>query len=373
MARRLPIAAATDIKSVCPAPPYRAALDLRGDLCRNHERDGIETKKSTEANTMTGACQLRLIDQIKTEVTVVEKSVHDFLVGVIRATAPHHDIDIIPISETRESRLGWDAAIDDGVVPLFLQYKLPSFTTRARYDWPAQNIARQDRGFDDDEGVFHFPLRKQSHSAPISQHQLLLNLQRAGEHAYYTSTVYKDFTNLWKTGAGFGPPGSGSWKAWHTISLLRGAPVRRYFVPWVSGLIFIPPHDEVPDPPEDHRIFYNGFYEASLHSDAQFMRSYDFRDLLTLVGRQLERADVISGNGMNGEYVARLFDALVGDVERRGEWVRSLLDQYAFERQSGTMRDGDTAKGRWKALHRVLWNTFGMDLVLAGKRFPESA
>jgi len=312
---------------------------------------------------------MRLIDQFLSKATVIEKSVHDYLVGIIRGTAPHHDsIRIIPISEVREADEGWDAAIDDGVVPMFLQYKLPSFTTMGRRDWPAHLDQRRAYNFEDDGGVFHFALREKSATAALSQHQLLLNLQNAGEHAYYTSTVYRDFRQLWKAGHGFGPSGSGVWRAWHTVSILHGAPLDPYFVPWVSGLIFIPPHGAVTDPPEQHRFFYNELYEVSLHSDPMEVMSLTLEDVITNLRVRLGNTQRISVDRLDGGYVTGLFDTLLGDNADKRELAARLTQQYesvlARFQQNTVM---NAAERRWTALRTVLWSAFDLDLVLAAR------
>ncbi|MBN3824912.1 hypothetical protein G3O00_14980 [Burkholderia sp. Ac-20384] len=309
---------------------------------------------------------MRLIDEFLNKVTVIEKSVHDYLVGIIRGTAPHLEgIRIVPISETREADEGWDAVIDDGAVPMFLQYKLPSFTTMGRRDWPEHLLQRRACNFEDDGGVFHFALREKSQKSALSQHQLLVNLQDAGEHAYYTSTVYRDFRKLWGAGHGFGLPGSGAWRAWHTVSLLHNAPLDKYFVPWVSGLIFIPPHAAVTGPPESHRFFYNELYEVSLHSDPMYVRGLTLEDVVSTLRDRRSNAPRVTVDRLENGYVPGLFETLLGDNENKRELAEQLIEWYETVLARLQHADMSDAERRWTALRIVLWDAFDLDLMLA--------
>jgi len=307
-------------------------------------------------------------DKIRSEVPVVEKSVHDYLIGIIRATHPHRDIEIIGISEQREAHEGWDYAINDGVVPFFLQYKLPNFTGRSHYDWSIQHEARANYGFDDDEGVFHFPLRKKSQNALISQHQLLLNLEKSGENVFYASTIYKDFKNLWRAGAGFGGGQNSTWRVWHTLSILQGTRLERQFAPHVSGLIFIPPFSEVTDPPESHRFFYNSFYEVSLHSDPTNVPSMSLDELTGELAKQLNSEKRIQAQQMNESYVSRLFKSLVGNAQESSQISQSLSSSYDFSLRFQQRQQRSAAYNRWAALRQVLWQEAGIDLFLAADK-----
>ncbi|WP_147461658.1 hypothetical protein [Pseudomonas syringae group genomosp. 3] len=197
------------------------------------------------------------------DAPTIEQSIHDYIVSIFRSERGRR-LEIIPISPNAEASRGWDAAVIEAV-PLFFQYKLPDFTSRPAQSQPKAAEIRKTYGFKDDNGLFHFSLRKKAAKEPRSQHDLMLSLESAGQKVYYVATDFIDQKRL-----RFGGDLHACGRPWIPRSHLFAADllgIREYTSPWFDGLICIPPFARVSDPVENHKFLYNQNFEVSLHSE----------------------------------------------------------------------------------------------------------
>ncbi|MFJ3483250.1 hypothetical protein ACIPL1_07670 [Pseudomonas sp. NPDC090202] len=197
------------------------------------------------------------------DAPVIEQSIHDYIVSIFRAQRGRR-LEIVPISPGAEASRGWDAAVLE-VVPLFFQYKLPDFTSRPTKSQPHAAKFRKDIGFNDDNGFFHFKLRKKAAKEPRSQHELMLEMEKEGYAVYYVATDFIDNSRLrW---GGDLHAGARPWISRNHRIVDETRSVYDFLAPWFDGLICIPPFTEVSAPVENHRFIYNSSLEVSLHSD----------------------------------------------------------------------------------------------------------
>lgn len=291
------------------------------------------------------------------DAPTIEQSLHDYVVSIFRMqSGDSRRVEIIPISPGAEAKRGWDAAVMEAV-PLYLQYKLPDFTSRPAVTQAAVHTQRKEWGFDDMSGAFHFRLRAKAAKEPRSQHELLVDLQKQGARVYYLSTTFVDMTRLrfggdlihgraWLDGYG---------------SILHRNMLERVSAPIFQDLICIPPHANVDQPVEEHQFFFNVHCEASLHSDPEVVESLDFgevlRDQISAFG-----TDVAITEGNVGEHVEAVLGAIANASPNSPGYrsVRSYFDSLvrASENPSHLM-------GSLRALARTTRQLTGLDVLLS--------
>jgi hypothetical protein len=299
------------------------------------------------------------------DAPVIEQSIHDYIVSVFRAHRVHRP-EIVPISPGAEASRGWDASVVE-VVPLFFQYKLPDYTSRLLQSQPANARIRKDFGFSDDNGAFHFRLRKKASKEPRSQHELMLEMEKNGYQIYYVSTTFVDAARL-----RFGGDLHASGRPWisrnHVISS-RSEQVLEYIAPWFDGLICIPPFKDVSAPVEKHKFIYNEYLEVSLHSDPVQARAVPLIQMLSDQVYQFEGDASI--NERNVDYhVNSILDSIAGRLrhEREGMAVRD----YYLSLVSGSETYRKSVMGKLRPLAQVLKALTGIDVFfiprLKGRR-----
>jgi hypothetical protein len=297
------------------------------------------------------------------DAPVIEQSIHDYIVSIFRAQRGRR-LEIVPISPGAEASRGWDAAVVEAV-PLFFQYKLPDFTSRPAKSQPQAAEIRKSFGFNDDNGLFHFRLRKKAASEPRSQHELMLALEADGYPVYYVSTDFIDQSRL-----RFGGDLHACGRPWISKNHSIGHEIDgiyEYIAPWFDGLICIPPFTEVSAPVENHKFLYNQSLEVSLHSDPTHARAVP---LIQVIADQafLLGADASINEKNADKHISAILHAIAGGV--KSEKTLSLVQDYYVSLHSGSEKYRTSLMGRLRPLAQVVKTLTGIDVFFTVRLNP---
>ena len=299
------------------------------------------------------------------DAPAIEQCIHDYIVSIFRAqTQRGRRLEIVPISPGAEASRGWDAAVVEAV-PLFFQYKLPDFTSQPARSQPLAADIRKSFGFNDENGLFHFRLRKKAAKEPRSQHELLLALEADGFPVYYVSTVFVDQSRL-----RFGGDLHACGRPWISKNHLIGHELEgtyEYIAPWFDGLICIPPFTAVSNPVEDHRFAFNQNLEVSLHSDPTQARA---APLIQVIADQVYLLGTdASINEENSDIrINSILHAVAGGFE--SERKLSLVQDYYASLHSTPEKHRATLMGKLRPLAQVLKSLAGIDVFFTLRLNP---
>jgi hypothetical protein len=293
----------------------------------------------------------------------IEQSIHDYIVSIFRQlTGPERKVEIVPISPGAEATRGWDAAVME-VVPLYLQYKYPDFTSRPWSSQPSAFKYRRGWAFDDSDGVFHFHLRAKAEKAPKSQHELMFDLQSTGKRVFYVAPTFIDVKRL---RSGGDPLYDRPWLN-SRLSFRRGYLVDFIPVPYFDGLICIPPHVSVADAPENHVFYFNAKHEVSFHSDPAIVESRDFE---AVIADQID--DILSSRTITRNnvelYVQEVLALISGETNQNGEIIKDYfsanLGRTEAARRNPLMQN-------MRALAKLMRKLYGIEVLLTCRREPQ--
>lgn len=298
------------------------------------------------------------------DAPVIEQSIHDYIVSIFRMQpSMRKHVEIIPISPAAEATRGWDAAVMEAV-PLYFQYKLPDYTHSPHRTQKAAFAKRQQWGFDDAAGLFHFYLREKAPSAPRSQHALLVDMQNQGERVFYVAPTFIDL-NLLRFGGDL--LHGRAWLPSH-VTITNWNVLERINVPLFDNLICIPPFADVDGAPEDHQFFFNLGREVSLHSepaevDAQTMQQVLDDQIAVL---NIRRDGVITNENYR-EYTERVLQSLSGGED--GRELRGAVSEYFESRLArGEVANRNPMMRHLRTLAKVVKKLAGLDMLLTLRR-----
>lgn len=292
------------------------------------------------------------------DAPVIEQCIHDYVVSIFRMQRSKlRNVEIVPISPGAEAHRGWDAAVRE-VVPLYFQYKLPDFTSRPQHFQKSAYARRKLWMFDDAGGVFHFPLRKKSKSAPRSQHALLVAMQNSGERVFYVAPTFVDHERLRRGGK---LVNGRAWANSH-VSMATFDLLERIVTPYLMDLICIPPHVDVDGPPEKHKFVFNVGHEVSLHSEPTVV---DGRNLFDVVSDQimfLREANqrVVKPENVS-DYANKILRLVSGADDAR---FHALLNYFNSLEPRGAMAERTLLMTTMSSLAKVVKRTTGLQMLL---------
>ncbi|WP_302410156.1 hypothetical protein [Comamonas kerstersii] len=299
-----------------------------------------------------------------TDAPPIEQSVHDFIVSAFRRqTDFRRNVEIIPISPGAEAKRGWDAAILEAV-PLYLQYKLPNFSSRPHEHHKVASAVRKQWHFHDVDGLFNFRLRKQAEHEPRSQHELLVELADMGHRVYYVAPTFVDFKRL-RRGADL----------LHNEAYLDGRisiqhrnHLEQVYAPIFRDLICIPPHCNVNGLPERHRFYYNFEHEVSLHSDPTMVPSLNFQDVYFDQLETIQGEDTVTSENVE-EYSIRVLKSLVGGRHaNEADFEQTSLYFESHRRALLEARGTNNLMASLRALSQTVWVMTGVQVLLTVKK-----
>ena len=297
------------------------------------------------------------------DAPVIEQSIHDYIVSIFRMSPHDKKVKIIPISPGAEAKRGWDASVEQAI-PLFLQYKLPDFTSKPRKTQSAAFTRRQDWRFNDANGLFHFGLRAKASNEPRSQHELLVDLQNQGKRVFYVAPNFVDFRRLREGGELIGGL---SWVPSH-VSILGWGILERVDVPLFKELICIPPYANVDGDPEDHRFFFNEHHEVSLHSEPMQVEGQSFREILV---DQIQQLDDSRGEAVHRDnyesYISGVIRALAGGTDESPSY-RAVREFFESHRDGVEVQERNPMMRDIRALARVVKKLSGVEMMLTVRR-----
>lgn len=294
----------------------------------------------------------------------IEQSVHDFIVSVFRRQADlRSDVEIVPISPGAEAKRGWDAAVLEAV-PLYFQYKLPDFSSRPNVYHKAASVVRKEWRFQDEDGLFHFRLRRQASHEPRSQHELLVELAESGHRVYYVAPTFVDFKRLRRRADLIDNEAYLD----GTISIQHRSRLDVVYAPIFRDLICIPPHCNVDGRPETHRFYYNFKREVSLHSDPVRVPSLTFQDVYIDQLELIRGADTVTSENVE-DYTARVLKSLAGGL-RATEVDLAQTFRYFDSHRIALLeaRGTNNLMASLRALSQTVWLMTGLHVLLTAKK-----
>lgn len=293
----------------------------------------------------------------------IEQSVHDFIVSAFRRQNDfRRDVEIIPISPGAEAKRGWDAAVLEAV-PLYLQYKLPNFSSRPHQYLRTVAAQRKLWGFHDVDGVFSFRLRKKAEHEPRSQHELLVELAESGHRVYYVGPTFVDFKRLRRAS-----------DLLHNEAYLEGRIsiqhrnlLEQVYAPMFRDLICIPPHCNVDGAPERHRFIYNFEHEVSLHSDPVIVPSLTFGDVYSDQLRLIQGNETVTPQNIE-EYSIGVLKALAGGRDaNQGAYAQTFGYWDARRRALLDARGTNNLMASLRAVAQTVRTMTGVEMLLTAR------
>ena len=297
------------------------------------------------------------------DAPLIEQNIHDYIISIYRRlTGPLNSVHLVPISPGAEVDRGWDSAVLE-VIPLYFQYKLPDYTSRPANSQHEAYKQRKVFRFDDDDGCFHFSLRKMAKSAPKSQHQLMVDMESAGHRVYYVAPTFIDKSRL--RSGGYPSYEDKPWIESRHPFYPRGI-LDHVHSPLFDGLICIPPTMSVSGNPEDHKIFFNIRYEVSLHSEPFTIPVRQLSAVMADHIGDLIRSQTVTAESID-DYVDKFIGLLANDANQAN--VRAAIFEY-FESKISQEEDWRKNKlmMKMRALARITKKLYGIDMLIGAKR-----
>lgn len=249
------------------------------------------------------------------------------------------------------------------VVPLYFQYKLPDFTSRPAQSQPRAEGVRRKFGFSDENGLFHFKLRKKAAKEPRSQHELMLEMDRQGHAIFYVATTFIDIDRL-----RFGGRLHKGRRPWipreHSFGH-EGDEVFEYVAPWFDGLICIPPFSEVTLPVEKHSFMFNQSLEVSLHSEPMQAQAVPLIEVISHLSNDFGGEASVNEKNVS-EYIDKVLIAVAGGEADE----ESLLEvkQYYKSLITGSDIYRASLMGRLRPMAQLIKALTGIDVFFAARR-----
>lgn len=299
---------------------------------------------------------------IPSDAPVIEQSIHDYIVSIFSQWDTDRDLEIIPISPGAESSRGWDAAVKEAIT-LFFQYKLPDFLQKPSESEKQVFLARRNNGFDDSGGLFRFPLRAKAKGAPQSQHDLLVDLWKKGEFAFYVSTLFTDRKKLRKLKKL--PSGKTPYK-WGKQWYFHVGVQLEVFAPFFDELICIPPCSKVENPPERHKYFYNYSRDTSLHSEPIFTKGIPLLNIVLDQMALLRSGPTITEKNADA-YVNKILGIISFDPTEENKRIGPVQEYYNQIYSEININEKNLFMTKLRALALVMKPLTGLEMMITQK------